>query len=104
VVPEQLDDVPERLLRLPEILVDEGRNVELLVAPVDLEQRLEAPQEAVNLREGGVEHVLDDGLVVCVNRVLLDPALRVKVERLVELPRITDRLVPVLELLPVRRQ
>lgn len=102
MVSEETDYVLQGLLWLLKVLIDECHAVKLLVTPIDLKERLESLQEALNLAEGGLNCVRHEPFVVQIERVIKDPQLRVEVERVIDLPRLADNVIPVLELFNVR--
>lgn len=78
--------------------------VDLLVTPVELEQRLETLEISVQLAEGTFEDTVNNLSAILEQWVVRDPRLGVQVERVRHVPRLTDDVVPVFKLVPVRSQ
>ena len=96
VEPEQLDGEVEHVNRRPETLIDQNIKVELLVAPVDLEEVLEAGNESLRLLESTFDNSLDAEVFRPINLLLCDPALGIEEDLIRHVP-LSLLLVPLLK-------
>jgi len=106
VVLKQLHNIGEVLNRIFKTLLNQNIDVELLVSPIDLKDRLEASQESAGFAVGVVNYFVHSGFLGDEELLVADPSQRIQSKSfLVRLiPLIAHNVVPLLKRVSVHFQ